>query len=115
MPRPPRASPGALARSVLHMLWMLVTVVPWGIIMVLASVRVRGTALWWMAVRWLGWVIGGARVLLGIQVRVTGMENLPDGATSPAVLLVKHQSTLETFLLPTLMPHPLAYACLRET
>ncbi len=112
--RPPRASPGALARSVLHMLWMLVTVVPWGIIMVLASVRVRGTALWWMAVRWLGWVIGGARVLLGIQVRVTGMDNLPDGATSPAVLLVKHQSTLETFLLPTLMPHPLAYVFKKE-
>ena len=112
--RPPRASPGALARSVLHMLWMLVTVVPWGIIMVLASVRVRGTALWWMAVRWLGWVIGGARVLLGIQVRVTGMDNLPDGATSPAVLLVKHQSTLEPFLLPTLMPHPLAYVFKKE-
>ena len=112
--RPPRASPEALARSVLHMLWMLVTVVPWGIIMVLASVRVRGTALWWMAVRWLGWVIGGARVLLGIQVRVTGMDNLPDGATSPAVLLVKHQSTLETFLLPTLMPHPLAYVFKKE-
>ncbi len=96
------------------MLWMLVTVIPWGIIMVLASVRVRGTALWWMAVRWLGWVIGGARVLLGIQVRVTGMDNLPDGATSPAVLLVKHQSTLETFLLPTLMPHPLAYVFKKE-
>ncbi len=114
MPGPPRPSAISLARSVLHMVWMLVTVVPWGIIMVLASVRVRGTALWWMAVRWLGWVIGGARVLLGIQVRVTGMDNLPDGATSPAVLLVKHQSTLETFLLPTLMPHPLAYVFKKE-
>ena len=96
------------------MLWMLVTVVPWGIIMVAASLRIRGTPLWWMAVRWLGWAIGGARVLLGIQVRVTGMENLPDGVTSPAILLSKHQSTLETFLLPTLMPHPLAYVFKRE-
>ncbi len=101
-------------RSTIHMVWMLVTVVPWGIIMLLASLRVRGTALWWMAVRWLGWVIDGARVLLGIQVRVTGRENLPVGTTSPAILLVKHQSTLETFLLPTLMPHPLAYVFKKE-
>ncbi len=103
-----------LIRSILHMLWMLVTVVPWGIIMLLTSTRVRGAPLWWMAVRWLRWTIGGARVLLGIQVRVTGLENLPDGATSPAILLVKHQSTLETFLLPTLMPHPLAYVFKKE-
>ena len=101
-------------RSTIHMLWMLVTVVPWGIIMLLASLRVRGTALWWMAVRWLGWVIDSARVLLGIQVRVTGKENLPVGTKSPAILLVKHQSTLETFLLPTLMPHPLAYVFKKE-
>lgn len=104
----------ALLRSVVHMAWMLVTVVPWGIIMVLASIRVRGTPLWWMAVRWLRWVVDGARIILGIRVRVSGMENLPDGATSPAILLVKHQSTLETFLLPTLMPHPLAYVFKKE-
>lgn len=104
----------AFFRSVLHMLWMLVTVVPWAIVMVVASIRLRGTDLWWLAVRWLGWMITGARLLLGIKVRVSGMENLPDGATSPAILLVKHQSTFETFLLPTLMPHPLAYVFKRE-
>jgi 1-acyl-sn-glycerol-3-phosphate acyltransferase len=36
------------------------------------------------------------------------------GQASPAILLVKHQSTLETFLLPTLMPHPLAYVFKKE-
>ena len=41
----------ALIRSLLHMLWMLLTVVPWGIIMLLASLWTRGTPLWWMAVR----------------------------------------------------------------
>jgi 1-acyl-sn-glycerol-3-phosphate acyltransferase len=104
----------ALIRSIIHMLWMLVTVIPWGIIMVVASIRVRGKPLWWMAVRWLGWIIDGARVILGIRVRVTGMDNLPQGETSPAILLVKHQSTLETFLMPTLMPHPLAYVFKKE-
>lgn len=104
----------ALLRSIVHALWMLVTVIPWGLIMVLTSTRVRGNPLYWMAVRWLRWAIDGARVLLGIQVRVTGMENLPTGETSPAILLVKHQSTLETFLMPTLMPHPLAYVFKKE-
>lgn len=112
---PPRVGlVSAFIRSSIHMLWMLVTVIPWGIIMVVASVRVRGKALWWMAVRWLGWAIGGARVLLGIKTRITGWENLPVGETAPAILLVKHQSTLETFLMPTLMPHPLAYVFKKE-
>jgi 1-acyl-sn-glycerol-3-phosphate acyltransferase len=107
-------TPMALLRSLIHMLWMLVTVIPWGIIMVIASLRIRGEALWWMAVRWLSWAVGGARILLGIRTHVIGWENLPQGKVSPAILLVKHQSTLETFLMPTLMPHPLAYVFKKE-
>lgn len=104
----------ALIRSLVHALWMLITVIPWGIIMLVASIRVRGKPLWWMAVRWLSWAVGGARVILGIRTRVTGFENLPVGDTAPAILLVKHQSTFETFLMPTLMPHPLAYVFKKE-
>ncbi|MCZ8252653.1 MAG: lysophospholipid acyltransferase family protein [Hylemonella sp.] len=104
----------ALLRSIVHALWMLVTVIPWGIIMVVASIRIRGNPLYWMAARWLGWAVDGARLILGIRVRVGGMENLPQGKTSAAILLVKHQSTFETFLMPTLMPHPLAYVFKKE-
>jgi 1-acyl-sn-glycerol-3-phosphate acyltransferase len=104
----------AFIRSVLHALWMLVTVIPWGIVMVTASLWRNGEQMYWMAARWLRWAVGGARVLLGIEVRVSGMENLPRHKTSPAILLVKHQSTFETFLMPTLMPHPLAYVFKRE-
>jgi 1-acyl-sn-glycerol-3-phosphate acyltransferase len=104
----------ALLRSLIHLLWMIVTVIPWGIIMVVASIRVRGNPLYWMAARWLGWAIDGARVILGIRVQVTGMENLPQGENSSAILLVKHQSTFETFLMPTIMPHPLAYVFKKE-
>ena len=104
----------ALIRSVIHMLWMLVTVIPWGIIMCIASLWRRGEPLYWMAERWLGWAIGGARLILGIRTRVSGMENLPQEKRAGAVLLVKHQSTLETFLMPTLMPHPLAYVFKKE-
>ncbi|HZY20640.1 MAG TPA: lysophospholipid acyltransferase family protein [Ramlibacter sp.] len=101
-------------RSMLHALWMLVTVIPWAIIMLVASIWRRGIPMYWMAVTWLSWAVRGLRTLCGVQWRVTGMENLPTGATSPAILLVKHQSTLETFLMPVLMPHPLAYVFKRE-
>jgi 1-acyl-sn-glycerol-3-phosphate acyltransferase len=104
----------ALFRSILHGLLMLFTVVPWGIIMVTASLWRSSEKMYWMAARWLGWQIDGLRVLCGVQIRVNGMENLPTGKTSPAILLVKHQSTLETFLMPTLMPHPLAYVFKKE-
>jgi 1-acyl-sn-glycerol-3-phosphate acyltransferase len=94
---------------------MLATVVPWGIYMVTASLWSNGTQMWWMAHRWLSWVGGEiGRAILGIKVRITGYENLPVGETSPAILLVKHQSTLETFLIPTLMPHPLAFVFKKE-
>lgn len=96
------------------MAWIVITVIPWGLTLVLISVGVRRTPLWWFAVGWFRLVIWGARVLLGIEVRVSGLEHLPQGASSPAVLLSKHQSTLETLLLPTLMSHPLAFVFKRE-
>ncbi len=96
------------------MAWLLITVIPWGLALVLISLWVRRTTLWWFAVDWFRLVIWGTRVFLGVQVRVRGLENLPAGATTPAVLLSKHQSTLETLLIPTLMPHPLAFVFKRE-
>ncbi len=104
----------ALVRSAIHFLWMLLTVVPFAIAIMAGSFWRDKVSLYWIAVQWLRWVLGGARVLLGIEVSVEGKENLPLGETSPAVLLVKHQSTLETFLMPTLMPHPLAYVFKKE-
>jgi len=96
------------------MAWIVLTVIPWGLALVLISVGVGRTPLWWFAVNWFRVVIWGTRVFLGIQVQVKGMEHLPQGETSPAILLSKHQSTLETLLLPTLMPHPLAFVFKRE-
>lgn len=104
----------AFLRSALHMVWMVLTVVPYALAIVIGSFWRDRTSLYWIAVAWLAQVIRGARLLLGIGVRVSGMEHLPIGKTTPAILLVKHQSTLETFLLPTLMPHPLAFVFKRE-
>jgi 1-acyl-sn-glycerol-3-phosphate acyltransferase len=104
----------SLLRSILHMLWMLVTVVPWALFLVLVSVFVRGNTVYWIGAGWLSASVIGARYILGIRTRISGMENLPVGETSPAVLLVKHQSTFETLLMPAIMPHPLAYVFKRE-
>jgi 1-acyl-sn-glycerol-3-phosphate acyltransferase len=44
---------------------------------------------------------------------VEGEEHLPTD-NKPAVLLVKHQSTYETFLMPVIMPRDLAYVFKKE-
>ena len=96
------------------MAWIVITVIPWGFTLVVVSIWVRRTPLWWFAVNWFRLVIWGTRVILGVKVQVNGLEHLPEGAKSPAILLSKHQSTLETLLLPTLMSHPLAFVFKRE-
>mgnify|MGYP001809783100 FL=1 len=103
-------------RSLLFVLWMAATVVPWGILMLLLSIFVRGERLYWPTMRWLRMAIWGARVICGIRARVQGLEHLPTAAEHrrAVVLASKHQSTWETFFYPTLMPHPLAYVFKRE-
>jgi 1-acyl-sn-glycerol-3-phosphate acyltransferase len=103
-------------RSALFTLWMAATVVPWAILMLLLSIFVRGTRLYWPTMMWLRMAIWGCRVICGVQHRVHGMDNLPTAGESRAAVLLasKHQSTWETFAFPTLMPHPLAYVFKRE-
>jgi len=104
----------AWIRSILHMTWIVLTVIPWGLALVVISLWVKRTPLWWFAVAWFRLVVWGTRVILGVQIRVTGFENLPQNETTPVVLLSKHQSALETMLIPTLMPQPLAFVFKRE-
>lgn len=102
-------------RSIAHLLWMAVTVIPYTLAILITSfLGVRQAVVYRIAAAWLSLSVSGARVILGIQTRIVGMENLPLGDKSPAVLLVKHQSTFETFLMPAIMPHPLAYVFKKE-
>ena len=103
-----------LIRSLVHLLFMGVTVVPWALAVIVASPFVSSTRLYWMCAGWLRVAVWGGRWILGIRNHVIGYENLPVGTRDPAVLLVKHQSTWETFAMPTLMPHPLAYVFKKE-
>jgi len=104
----------AWLRSVLHLLWMAVTVIPWTLAVLLVSLFASRTTTWWVAVNWFRVVMWGTRHILGVRMEVQGQDNLPLGKSSAAVLLAKHQSTLETLWLPTLMSHPLAFVFKRE-
>lgn len=103
-------------RSLLFVLWMAATVIPWGLLMLLLSIFVRGVKLYWPTMMWLRMAIWGAKVICGVKYRVRGLEHLPSAADEhgAVVLAAKHQSTWETFAFPTLMPHPLAYVFKRE-
>ena len=71
------------------------------------------TTIYWMCQRWLA--VGRERALdhrhplPGVRPREPAQ-----GQFRPAVLLVKHQSTWETFAMPAIMPHPLAYVFKKE-
>jgi 1-acyl-sn-glycerol-3-phosphate acyltransferase len=106
----------AALRSALFVLWMLLTVVPIATAVVLSSIFIRGTPLYWMCISWLRLVIWGARIICGVRHRVQGMEYLPtaEQGLSAVLLASKHQSAWETFAFPTLMSHPLSYVFKKE-
>ena len=103
-----------LLRSIVHMLWMALTVVPWALAVLVFSLFGSSTQVYWLCAGWLRLAVTGGTKILGIENRVTGMENLPSTALGSCVLLVKHQSTWETFSMVTLMPHPLAFVFKKE-
>jgi 1-acyl-sn-glycerol-3-phosphate acyltransferase len=102
-------------RSLLHMLFMIVTVIPYATACVILSIFIRGTPYYWFTVGWLKLAIWGAKVICGIRYEIRGWENLPaPDDNKPTILLSKHQSTWETFAYPAIMPHPLSYVFKRE-
>ena len=105
-------------RSFIHLLWMLVTVIPVAFWMLAAAPFASAKYLLACANFFLACAMHGLRVICGVKWKVMGAENLPgldsEGKALPAILLVKHQSTLETFLMPLIMPRPLAYVFKKE-
>ncbi len=104
----------AFIRSAIHMLWMMFTVIPWGTVVVISSAFLSPARVYWLCAGWLKCAMWGLKVICGVHWKVHGMENLPQGDKEGAILLCKHQSTMETFLMPCIMPHPLAYVFKRE-
>ena len=103
-------------RSLLVFSWMIISVIPLGLGLVLCSAFMSADRLWWVfAVPWLKGVIGAARHIGRVDYRVHGMEKLPSAENMQRVILCpKHQSTWETFFFPSMTPHPLAYVFKQE-
>mgnify|MGYP000131334842 CR=1 FL=1 len=93
-----------LILSIVHLLFMIVTVIPFGTVLLLLFVMGQDAWVYKTGACWLTLSTRAARWLLGIRYRVQGLDNLPQGATSQAVLLVKHQSAWETIVLQRVCP-----------
>jgi 1-acyl-sn-glycerol-3-phosphate acyltransferase len=106
----PRHNLRSFIGSVGYLLFSALTVVPYGIAVVLVSL-IDGDRGYWVAAAWLRLQIWAARVISGIEPRVQGRENLPD---APVILCPKHQSAWETYAMPVMMPRALCYVFKRE-
>lgn len=113
-PRYPKATLLDMALSWVHMLVLVVTLVPWATLAIALSFVLRPAPLYWFCVGWMRVVVGAASSIAGVRYRVEGAQHLPTDTKAPAILLAKHQSTWETFALPVIMPHPLAFVFKKE-
>ena len=100
----------ARLRALLFLAVAAATVIPWSLIVLAASVT-PPTTRYRIAARWTRLATHAGRVICGVTWRVEGWHNLPQG---PAILLPKHQSTWETFWLPSEMPRRLSFVYKRE-
>ena len=105
-----------LLRSVIYWAWLTATVAPWATVLIVVSAFAPSRVCWRICVGWVTLAIRSARFVCGVDWRVHGIENVPTRLQklSAVVLAAKHQSTWETFALPMLMPHRLAYVFKRE-
>lgn len=103
-------------RSTLVFAWIVLSVIPVGLTLVVCSLFLDDKKLWWwFAAPWLRGVIEAARLVGGVEYRVQGDENLPSAGDMRRIILCpKHQSTWETFFFASFTSHPLAYVFKKE-
>ncbi len=106
-----RPTLGMRLRSAVYLAWLVLTVVPYALAALALSLVVSGRPLYRFCTGWAWLALQGARYICGIEWRVQGLDNLPQG---PAIVLSKHQSAWETLALPILLGRPLSYVFKRE-
>jgi len=100
----------AALRSLIYLLFLIVTVIPYAF----ACLLWAPLPLEWRYRLTIGWprlAIWGAKVITGIRWQIKGRENLPD---TPAIVLSKHQSAWETLFLPVYMPRQVCFVYKKE-
>ena len=106
----------SVVRSILFFLYMALTVIPWGLAVVICAPFLSRDAVYRWCINWVALAHYGSSWICGVKKKVIGMENIPtkSDATAAVILASKHQSTWETFAYPVVMPHPLAYVFKKE-
>jgi 1-acyl-sn-glycerol-3-phosphate acyltransferase len=106
----------SVVRSVLFILYMVLSVIPWGLAVVICAPFLSADSVYRWCIGWVALAHRGSSWICGVKPHVIGMENLPTASDAKAAVILasKHQSTWETFAYPALMPHPLAYVFKRE-
>ena len=54
-----------LIRSILHMLWMALTVIPWALAVLVFSLFGSSTQIYWLCAGWLRLAVNGGTLILG--------------------------------------------------
>lgn len=67
-----------------------------------------------LAMQWPRMTIYAARALLNIHWQIKGQEALDACANQSVIVCAKHQSSWETFFLPSFMPRPLCFVFKKE-
>lgn len=104
-------------RSTLVFAYLVASLIPIASLLLLVSLVKKGDFIYWrLGVPYLNGVIQAARIIGGVNYRVQGIEILEALANSDqrVILCPKHQSTWETFFLPTIAPNPLSYVFKKE-
>lgn len=94
----------ALFRSVLYLLLAILITAPFGLLVTLSIVFPMKFRFWLIGV-WRSAFLAMCKVVLGLDYRVIGRENIP---STPSVILSKHQSAWETVSLQAIFP-PLVF------
>lgn len=97
-------------RSLVFTFLMIAATVIWAPFCFLFAPLPYARRYYWTS-RWNAFVVWTAKIICGIDYRIKGYENLPDG---PAILLSKHQSAWETIFYLWFMPRPLVYVFKKE-
>jgi 1-acyl-sn-glycerol-3-phosphate acyltransferase len=94
---------------------MLCTLIPCALYLLLRKVTGASKAtLYTCAVFWLRNCVVSLDKICGVRYALHGMDNLKGLDHLPVIVLVKHQSTYETFLMPVIMPHAVSYVFKKE-
>jgi len=102
-------------KSFIHLLWMLFTLIPCALFLLLRlALGASKASLYRCAVFWLNNCVVSLDRICGVKYALHGMDNLSGLEGVAVVVLVKHQSTYETFLMPVILPHPVSYVFKKE-